>query len=209
MAKMLVNCPNCRNQITADIERLFDVNMDPSAKQRLLSGTANFIQCPNCGYQGIYPTVIVYHDPEKELLLTYIPPELNIPRNEQERITGSLINQAISNLPAEKRKGYLFNPQASLTLQGMFERILEADGITHEMIQAQQDRLNLIQRLLGASSSEVRAELAKQEDELVDASFFALLRRLTESAALSGDQDAVSEMEQLQEDICDLLENPV
>lgn len=201
MAKMLVNCPNCRNQITADIERLFDVNMDPSAKQRLLSGTANFIQCPNCGYQGIYPTVIVYHDPEKELLLTYIPPELNIPRNEQERITGSLINQAISNLPAEKRKGYLFNPQASLTLQGMFERILEADGITHEMIQAQQDRLNLIQRLLGASSSEVRAELAIQEDELVDASFFALLRRLTESAAMSGDQDAVSELEQLQEDI--------
>jgi hypothetical protein len=201
MSKMLINCPNCRKPITADIEQLFDVNADPSAKQRFLSGAANLIQCPVCGYQGIYPTILVYHDPEKELLLTFAPPELNLPRNEQERITGSLINRAISNLPAEKRKGYLFNPQAALTQQGMYERILEADGITREMIQAQQQRLNLIQRLLSASGSETRAEIARQEDALVDASFFALLRRITESAAMSGDQAALAELEQLQQDI--------
>jgi hypothetical protein len=177
------------------------MNTDPSAKQRLLSGAANMIQCPICGYRGTYPSILVYHDPEKELLLTFAPPELNLPRNEQERITGALINQVINNLPMEKRKGYLLNPAAAFTLQGMFERILEADGITREMIQAQQQRLNLIQRLLNASSSDVRAELARQEDSLIDASFYTLLRRLTESAAISGDQAAVQELEQLQQDI--------
>jgi hypothetical protein len=201
MPKMLINCPNCRKPITAEIEQLFDVNADPAAKQRLLSGTSNLIQCPTCGYTGVYPTLLVYHDPNKELLLTYSPSELGLPRNEQERMTGNLINQVIKNLPLEKRKGYLFNPQAAFTLQGMIERILEADGITREMIQAQQQRLNLIQRLLTATSSETRAEIARQEDGTIDASFFSLLRRLNESALMSGDQAAVEELEQLQQDI--------
>jgi hypothetical protein len=201
MPKMLINCPNCRKPLTADIEQLFDVNVDPAAKQRLLSGASNQIQCPVCGYHGIYPSILVYHDPAKELLLTFAPPDMNLPRNEQERIIGGLINQVINNLSAEKRKGYLFNPQAAFTMQGMFERILESDGITREMIQAQQQRLNLIQRLLSASSSDIRAQLASQEDALIDAAFFTLLRRLTESAMLSGDQAAVQELEQLQQDI--------
>ncbi len=43
MPKMLINCPNCRKPITAEIEQLFDMNTDPSAKQRLLSGASNMI----------------------------------------------------------------------------------------------------------------------------------------------------------------------
>lgn len=201
MPKMLVNCPNCRKPLTADIEQLFDVNVDPSAKQRLLSGAFNTIRCQVCGYQGMYPTLIVYHDPEKELLMTFAPPELGMPRADQERMLGGLINQVINNLPMEKRKGYLLNPQASLTLQGMLERILEGEGITREMIQAQQQRINLIQRLLSVNGSDVRAELARQEDALLDATFFTLLRRLIDSAAMSRDQAALQALEQLEEDI--------
>ena len=201
MAKMLINCPNCRKPISADIEQLFDVNVDPSAKQRLLSGAFNQIQCPLCGYQGFYPSILVYHDPEKELLMTFAPHELNLPRNDQERITGSLINQAINNLPMEKRKGYLLNPRAAFTLQGLVESVLEADGITKEMIQAQQQRLNLLQRLLSVSSSESRAEIAQQEDALVDASFFAILRRLIDTALMGGDQASAQELEKMQNDI--------
>jgi hypothetical protein len=201
MAKTLINCPNCRKPISADVEQLFDINVDPNAKQRLLSGAFNQIQCPLCGFQGFYPSILVYHDPEKEILLTFAPPELNLPRNDQERITGSLINQVINNLPLEKRKGYLLNPQAALTVQGLVERILEADGITKEMIQAQQQRLNLLQRLLSVTGSESRAELAQQDDALVDASFFAILRRLIDAALLGGDQASAEELEKLQNDI--------
>ena len=55
--------------VTATLEQLFDVNQDPSAKQRFLSGRFNMIQCSSCGYQGQVAGPIMYHDPEKEMLL--------------------------------------------------------------------------------------------------------------------------------------------
>ncbi|MGD8752767.1 MAG: CpXC domain-containing protein, partial [Anaerolineales bacterium] len=156
MPKTQLNCPNCRQPIVAEVEQLFDVGEDPQAKQRLLSGMSNFVNCPHCGYEGSLATPIVYHDPNKELLLTFLPPELSMPREEQERIIGSMINRVMDRLPQEKRKAYLLSPQAALTLQGLIERILEADGITKEMIQAQEDRLNLLRRLMTASSEDAR-----------------------------------------------------
>ena len=51
-----LTCPNCRQPILADVEQLFDVGVDPSAKQRFLSGAVNIVQCPNCGYQGSLAT---------------------------------------------------------------------------------------------------------------------------------------------------------
>jgi hypothetical protein len=200
MPKTRVACPNCRQPIMADIEQLFDVNVDPSAKQKLLSGTFNMIQCPHCGYQGNLATPIVYHDPDKELLLTYVPPEIGLPRDEQEKVIGSLINQVVDNLPPEKRKAYLFSPQASLTVQGLLEHILEADGITREMIQAQQERLNLIQRLMSISPESLE-EVAKEEDELIDAEFFGLLRRLVEASLMGGDQESAQRLADLQQNL--------
>ena len=97
MPQTTVNCPNCRQLISADVRQLFDVGTDPSAKQQVLTGTLNLVNCPHCGYQGNLATPIVYHDPEKELLLTYFPPELGLPVNEQERIIGPLINQVMNS----------------------------------------------------------------------------------------------------------------
>jgi hypothetical protein len=187
--------------VVAEIDQLFDVNQDPTAKQRLLSGAFNLIQCPTCGYQGNLATPILYHDPEKELLLTFVPAELGLPQAEQERLIGSLINQVISKLPQEKRKAYLFQPQPNLTMQGLIERVLQEDGITREMIQAQQQRLNLIQRLASTSDESVRAEIARQEDALIDAEFFALLSRLTEAAMMSGDRESAQALADLQNSI--------
>jgi len=185
----------------ADIEQLFDVNADPAAKQRLLSGAFNLIQCKTCGYQGNLSTILVYHDPEKELLLTFVPPEVGLPRNEQERVIGSLINQAINKLPQEKRKGYLLNPQTTLTLQGLVERVLESDGITREMIQAQQQRLNLLQRLASIADENARIEVIKQEDALLDAEFFMLLNRLGEAAMQGGDRESAQQLIALQKNL--------
>src|SRR4030042_587279 len=140
--------------ITANIEQLFDVTQDPQAKQRLLGGISNTARCPHCGYQGRLATPIVYHDAEKELLLTYFPPELHQPLNEQERLIGPLIKLVTDRLPAEKRKAYLLKPQANLTYESMIESILGKDGITPEMIKAQQERVLLIERLLGAHAAD-------------------------------------------------------
>ena len=198
MSATRVNCPNCRQPVTADIQQVFDLSQDPDAKQRLLSGAVNVIQCPNCHYQGNVATPILYHDPEKELFLTYVPPELALPLPEQARLIGSLMNQVINRLPPEKRKGYLLRPQPALTYQGLVERILEADGITKEMLDRQQKRLALLQRLVSASSPEVLAEIAKQEDELIDQEFFAILARLLEVSAINGDEQSARSLTELQ-----------
>jgi uncharacterized protein YutE (UPF0331/DUF86 family) len=197
MPKTRINCPNCRQPIMADIDQLFDVGQDPSAKQKILSGAFNIASCPNCGFNGMVATPLVYHDPDKGLLLTYFPPELSLPINEQERIIGPLITRITNSLPQEKRKAYLLQPQAMLTLQTMVERILEADGITKEMIQAQQDRMNLLQRLINASEDTIN-EVSIQEDKLFDSDFFNLLNRLIESAAVNGDQESAKKLGDLQ-----------
>jgi hypothetical protein len=142
-------------------------------------------------------TPLVYHDPDKGLLLTYFPPELSLPINEQERIIGPLITRVTNSLPQEKRKAYLLQPQAMLTLQTMIERILAADGITKEMIQAQQERMNLLQRLINASDENI-AEITAIDDALFDSDFFNLLNRLIEASAVNGDQESAKRLGELQ-----------
>ncbi len=201
MAKVQMSCPRCRQPLVAEVEQLFDVGTDPEAKQRFLSGNINMANCPNCGYQGPLSTPIVYHDPDKELLLTYFPPELGLPVNEQERLIGPLITQAVNRLPAEKRKAYLFRPQTMLTQQLMIEKVLEGEGITREMMEASQQRLNLLQRLMSASSADVRQEIVQQEIQLVDERFFEILGRLIEASMAQGDQNSARALATLQQEI--------
>ena len=197
MPKTRINCPNCRQPIMADIDQLFDVGQDPTAKQKILSGAFNLASCPNCGFKGMIATPLVYHDPNKDLLLTYFPPELGLPINEQERIIGPMITRVTNSLPQEKRKAYLLQPQSMLTMQTMVERILAADGITKEMIQAQQDRMNLLQRLINASDETI-AEITAKEDPLFDSDFFNLLNRLIEASAVQGDQESAKRLGDIQ-----------
>jgi hypothetical protein len=203
MAKTTIACPQCRQPIAADITRLFDVAENPQVKQILLSGAYNLVQCPNCGYRGQAPTPIVYHDPDKELLLTFFPPELNVPVNQQEQMIGPLIKKVMENQPMEKRKAYFLNPETMLTRQRLVERILEEDGITPEMLKAQQDRLNLLQRLAG-TSAEARPEVIRQEVDLVDEQLLMILQRLIQSAAASGEEESARVLVDLQQQI---LEN--
>ncbi len=201
MPQTQVSCPRCKQPVPANVEQLFDVTSDPGAKQRLLGGVSNYVRCPYCGHEGRLATPIVYHDNEKELLLTYFPPELSLPVNEQERLIGPLIKQVTDRLPAEKRKGYLLNPQANLTYESMIETILGKDGITPEMLKAQQERISLIDRLLQASSADVRSEILKQNEKLLDEQFFALFSRLAQSAAASGQEKLAEAMVALQEQL--------
>jgi hypothetical protein len=206
MPQTQIACPRCRQMITANVEQLFDVTQDPQAKQRLLGGISNMARCPHCGYQGRLATPVVYHDNEKELLLTYFPPELNVPLNEQERIIGPLIKQVMDRLPPEKRKAYLLKPVPNLTYESMIQTILEKDGITPEMLKEQQDRVALIERLLQASSADVRSEIIKQNANLIDEQFFALFSRLAQSAAASGQEPVARAMVDVQKQLLEETE---
>lgn len=199
MHQQQVSCPQCRRPIIANVEQLFDVTADPNAKQRLLGGAANVVRCQTCGYQGPIPSPIIYHDNDKELLLTFFPPELAIPVNEQERIMGPLIKKVTDSLPPEKRKGYLLNPQTFFTYESMIERILGADGITPEMISAQKERINTIEKLLTASSDDARKEIIKMSPDLFDDQFFGLFGQLAQAAAAQGQGETAEQMKALEQ----------
>ena len=206
MPQTQIACPRCRQMIAANVEQLFDVTQDPQAKQRLLGGVSNMARCPYCGYQGRLATPIVYHDNDKELLLTFFPPELGLPLNEQEKVIGPLIKQVMDHLPPEKRKGYLLNPVPNLTYESMVQTILGKDGITPEMLKEQQERVSLIERLLQASSNDVRSEIIKQNIKLFDEQFFALFSRLAQSAAASGQEQVARAMVDLQKQLLEETE---
>lgn len=206
MPQTQIACPRCRQMIAANVEQLFDVTQDPQAKQRLLGGVSNMARCPHCGYQGRLATPIIYHDNSKELLLTFFPPELSMPLNEQERIIGPLIKQVMDRLPAEKRKGYLLNPTPNLTYESMIQTILGKDGITPEMLKEQQDRVSLVERLLQASAPDVRSEIIKQSLNLFDEQFFALFSRLAQSAAASGQEPVARGMMDIQKQLLEETE---
>lgn len=201
MPQTQIACPRCKQPITANVEQLFDVSSDPQAKQRLLGGISNMARCPHCGYEGRLATPIVYHDADKELLLTFFPSELGLPLNEQEKLIGPLIKQIMDRLPPEKRKAYLLKPVANLTYESMIETILGKDGVTPQMIKAQQERVMLIERLLQATSADVRSELIKQNISLFDEQFFGLFGRLGQGAAASGQEGLARQMSDLQKQL--------
>lgn len=201
MAKVQTSCPRCKSPVVAEVEQVYDLNTDPQAKQKLLSGQFNTINCPTCGYNGAVGTPMIYHDPEKELLLTFVPAELGLPLNEQEKALGPLINKVVNNLPLEKRKAYLFRPQAMLTYQTLMEKILEADGITKEMLDAQQKKLNLIQRLITTPAPETRAEIIQQEKDLIDEAFFGIFGRIAEAAIAQNDEKVGKMLVEIQNEL--------
>jgi hypothetical protein len=199
--KTQIPCPRCRQPVVAQIEQLFDITSDPGAKQRLLGSVSNYAVCQSCGYNGPIATPVVYHDADKELLLTFFPGEMGVPVNEQEKLIGPLITQVTNRLTPEKRKAYLLRPQSFLTYQSLIERILGADGITPEMIQSQQKRVSLVERLLTASSAEVRSEIIKQNGSMLDAEFFSIFSRLLESTLASGQEQTNKTMGEIQKQL--------
>ncbi len=201
--KTTVSCPNCRMPVPVTLEQLFDVSQDPEAKRRFLSGQFNLINCPNCRFQGQAASLLLYHDADKELLMSFAPMGLGLPQAEQEKAIGRFVNEVINKLPQEKRKGYLLNPKPALTLQGMLDRIYEADGITKEMMDAQRARAQLAQRLFSAPEEQLPA-LIQENDAQIDEAFFQVLAASAQAALASGNEAAARRMAEMQNKILPL-----
>lgn len=181
-----IKCPNCGAPLAASIEQIFDQAQDPTAKTRLLRGQFNVAACPTCGYRGALATPIVYHDPAKELLLTYVPTELALSTVDQEQALGRLTQRIVTALPAEMRKGYLLRPQSFLSLQTLIERILEADGITRQMLEQQRAKSRLAQQLAEADPAQL-PQLITEKDAEIDAAVFQLVSTFAEAAEARND----------------------
>ncbi len=183
-----ITCPNCQKPFLADIHQIIDVGQSPDLKQLLLSGYLNAAQCPDCGAVTQVTTPILYHDPAHELFLIHIPIELNLQYEDQEKLTGKLMQQSLDRLPPEQRRGYMLQPQMVMSKETLLEMVLETEGITKEMIEHQKKQSELLQDLIGAEG-EYQTDLIKQKESQIDETFFALLRSMLEMADSMEDND--------------------
>jgi hypothetical protein len=186
--------------LPAEITNIVDVGKDADLKQRFLGGRINAIECPTCGFQGILNTPLLYHDPEKELLLSYVPPDLSLPADQRERMLGDLVNRVMASLSPEQRKGYLLQPKSFLTLDSLIQEVLRAEGIDEEAMARQQISLQLIESLSGAlEDDEAFQRMVSEHEDQLDYRFFLLLTASIESARSDGDQQRADRLMQLRE----------
>ncbi|MGC9398351.1 MAG: CpXC domain-containing protein [Anaerolineae bacterium] len=204
-------CPACGTAFQLPVEQILDVRVDPKVKQRLLSGTVNVARCPACGWTGHLNVPFIYHDPEKEVALLYLPTEAGRNEAERQQAAGRLTRQLSNSLPAEERKGYLLNPETFITLDSLVHRVLELEGISEEQIARSQDQQQLLQDLLSASEEEWE-EMVEERGNLVDEGFFYLLNsnlRFLQAMKEQSEEEGETLPPQLQEalDKVEALEN--
>lgn len=178
-----ISCPACRNPLSVPVENIIDAQSQPELKARFLQGQLNVFRCPSCGNVGMLALPLVYHDGAKQLLFCLTPANMNMKVQDTQKTIGALTNALMNSLPPEQRKAYLFQPRTFLTMESMVEAILEADGITKEMIEAQRAKLALIDRLLAAKDDDKQLKAIVAENQaLFDVEFFEMIGALIEAA---------------------------
>ena len=198
MARIQTSCPNCGQPMVAEIFQVVDVDKDPQLKEILMSGGLNFAQCQACGFQGQLPVPLVYHDKEKELLLTFSPPEANKTMEEKEAALAPLLKQVIDILEPQDKKGYIFQPQAMLTMNNLVKNVLLADGITEEMIQDQQEKMKLLDTLFNQDGEELKKTVI-DNNENIDREFFAIFAEIAQRIIASRDEKSIEKIRVVQD----------
>ncbi len=201
-----LSCPNCRTPMRAQVFTLVDVGMQPELKNYLLAGQLNMAVCPNCGTPAMIAAPLIYHDPNKQLFLVHFPQQLNARPEEQERFIGDATSLIMRALPQDKPKGYLLAPKRFLTLNSLVDVILEADGISREVIEAQRQRVTLISQLAEAfeQGEEQLAAAVAQNKEALDYDFFATLTAFAEASMQGGRDESGQLLMNLREKLIEL-----
>jgi len=168
------------------VEQILDVRADPRARVRVLNGLVNVAICPHCETRGALNMPFLYHDPDHELALVYMPMEAGRDNLERQQAIGKLTSAVMDSLPPEERKVYLLQPQVFLTLENLVNKILEADGITPEMIEKQKAKAKLLQRMLEVTSDEILEVMIKENDAIIDADLLRMLAMNLEMTQAAG-----------------------
>jgi hypothetical protein len=200
-------CPNCRTPLRAQIFTLVDVGQQPELKNYLLSGQLNMVACPNCGNVSMLAAPLIYHDPSKQLFFVHFPQQLNASTQDQEKFVGDATSLIMRSLPENMPKGYLLAPRRFLSLNSLIEAVLEADGITKEMIEAQQRRVDLIGQLAEAyeQGEEQLAQLVEQRRADIDYEFMATLTAFAEASVRSQQDESAQILIGLRDKLVELV----
>jgi hypothetical protein len=199
-----IMCPACGAHFSAPVENIIDVGRNPELKARFLQGQINIVQCPQCGTQSPTITPFLYHDPTHELALVFMPNELNLTHNNQQKIIGDLTNTLMNGLPPEQRKAYLLTPKTFFTMQSLVNTVLEAEGITPEMIERQKAKARLIDEFLRAQNEETLRKLVKEHDSELDYEFFQILTASAQATYANGQVEIAQALLSLRAILADL-----
>ncbi len=198
-----IQCINCRQPIRATIQSVIDPAQNPQAKIALLGGNINMVQCPNCGTPNTVLAPLLYHDGSKELLIAYVPMELGLPKDAQEKAIGELMRDVTSNLAQGAFKAYLLQPRQALTMQGLMDQVLQADGVTPEMMQEQRDRVKLVETFM-QSPPDLLPQLVQQNDAKIDAQFIQTMTMVIQQLLGEGREQVAEQVAYIQNQIVEL-----
>ncbi|MBZ0281214.1 MAG: CpXC domain-containing protein [Anaerolineae bacterium] len=198
-----IQCIQCRQPVRASVQGLIDAAQDPQAKIAMLAGRLNVTPCPNCGAPNTILTPLLFHDGSKELLISYVPMELGMSKDAQEKAMGELMRELTTNLPQGAFKAYMLQPRQALTMQGLVEQVLQSDGVTPEMMEAQRNRVRLVETFIQSSPDQL-PDLVKQNDDKIDAGFFQTMTLIIQQLAAEGREGAVEQIIEIQNRIVEL-----
>jgi hypothetical protein len=202
-----VNCPQCKKPFMVELHTVVDVGQEPELKEALLRGEINSATCPECGAGGMLSTPILYHDPAKELLISYVPAELGMKLDQQEKFIGGLVKAVMDSLLPEQRKAYFFQPKTAMTMEGMFDTILEADGVSREALAAQRARLRIMNSLIKVIDDEKTfAEMVAEHRQELDYEFLLLVSNLIDANEQDGNAEAVTTLQELRDRVMKLVD---
>jgi hypothetical protein len=117
---------------------------------------------------------------------------------------GDLTNTLINSLPPEQRKAYLLNPKTFFTMESLVNAVLEAEGITPEMLERQQAKAHLINEFLQAEDEASLRKLVKEHDAELDYEFFQILTATVQAAQADGQTEMAQALLGLRSMLVDL-----
>ncbi|MCB9453421.1 MAG: hypothetical protein H6672_18475 [Anaerolineaceae bacterium] len=198
-----IQCVQCHQPVRAVVRSLIDAQQEPDAKVQLLSGRLNAAPCPSCGAINTVMTPLLYHDASKELLISFVPMEMGLSKDAQEKAIGELMRQLTSNLGNSGFKGYLLQPRQALTLQGLVEQVLQADGVTPQMMEAQRERVRLVEMFIQSPEENLPA-LVQEYDAKIDAEFFQTMTMVAQRTLEEGRQNLAHQILETQNRVVEL-----
>lgn len=196
-----LQCSKCGVPNPIALRRVIDVEQDREGKALLLNGRINSFRCQGCGTVNSVSSPLLYHDGTKDLLIAFVPMDIALRglKQSEEKMIGDLLNELNRIIPKDKFRAYMFNPKRALTMQGMIEQIMEADGITPEMIAEQKARVELVQRFVEAQSEDSVIALVKELDSKIDATFFQTLSLMAQRLVEQGQQQIAMHLMAIQQ----------
>ncbi|MCS6835140.1 MAG: CpXC domain-containing protein [Anaerolineae bacterium] len=195
-----LRCSSCGQAFPAPVRTIVDAQNDPQGKSLLLAENLNRFRCPHCGHLNQVVAPLLYHDASKELFIAYIPMEVSMQtRQPEEKIVGDLLNEFTRSLPQGAFRAYMFNPKRALTLQGLIDQVLQADGISREALDEQKRRVELIQKLVEARDAQSLIKTIQDNDAPIDLAFFQTLVMMAQRLAEQGQQETAARLASLQE----------